>query len=59
VDAIVDEPLPFEAQAAPQAKLFTVGGRGGAGRGHRSKIRSYAEAEGISYSTAWRRLLAS
>jgi hypothetical protein len=62
VAAIVGEPL-LPAKRGPKPKrrprLFTVGGRGGPGRGHRSKVGSHAEAEGISYATAWRRLQAS
>jgi hypothetical protein len=59
VAAIVGEPLPAKGRKKRRPKLFTVGGRGGPGRGHRSKIGSYADAEGISYATAWRRVKAS
>jgi hypothetical protein len=47
------------AERNRRSKRFTLGGRPGPGRGHKRKIRRYAEARGISYATAWRRLQAS
>jgi hypothetical protein len=59
VGAILGEDIPARKDKELRPKLFTAGGRGGPGRGHRSEIGLYAAAEGISYATAWRRLKAA
>ena len=53
------DPEELKTAGIRTSKRFTVGGRGGPSRGHRSKIGRYAVAEGVSYATAWRRLKTS
>jgi len=50
------DPEELKTAGIRTSKRFMAGGRGGPGRGHRSKIGRYAAAEGVSYATAWRRL---